>query len=112
MEPQTILEHVEEAMSPRRVFGDPVTLDGLTVLPVATVSGGGGGGQRGESGHDRGVGFGLGAKPAGVFVVRDNDVAWRPALNLNRIALGAEVLAFAGILTVGSIARCWLTRKA
>ena len=110
MDPQTILEHVEEAMSPRRVFGDPVHVDGVTVVPVASVGGGGGGGQKGEG--TRGVGFGLGARPAGVFVIRDGDARWRPALNLNLVILGGQIVGLAAILTFGSLLRSWLKQRA
>jgi len=37
--------------------GDPIQIDGITVIPAATVAGGGGGG-RGEAG-ERGAGFGV-----------------------------------------------------
>jgi len=111
MDPQTILERVEDAMSPRRVFGDPVRLDGVTLVPVAAVGGGGGGGQKGEAGNERGVGFGLRAQPAGVFVIRDGDATWRPALNLNRVILGGQIVGLAAILTLGSLIRLWLKQR-
>jgi len=110
MDPQLLLQRVEEAMTPRRVFGDPVQVDGATVLPVATVGGGGGGGQKGQG--DSGVGFGLGAQPAGVFVIRDGDVKWRPALNLNRVILGGQIIGLAAILTFGSLVRYWIKSRA
>ena len=99
-------------MTPRRVFGDPLQVDGVTVLPVATVGGGGGGGQKGEQTHDSGVGFGLGVQPAGVFVIRDGDAKWRPALNLNRVILGGQIVGLAAILTFGSALRYWLKYRA
>ena len=95
-------------MTPRRVFGDPIQVEGATILPVATVGCGGGGGAKGA---DTGVGFGLGAQPAGVFVIRDGDAKWRPALNLNRVILGGQLVGLAAILTVGMILRLWLTRR-
>ena len=109
MDPQALLQRVEEAMTARRVFGDPVQIEGVTVLPVATVGGGGGGGQKGE--HDGGVGFGLGVQPAGVFVIRDGDAKWRPALNLNRVILGGQLVGLAAILTFGSVFRYWLKHR-
>ena len=112
MDPQTVLEHVDEAMTPRRVFGDPVHVDGVTVLPVATIGGGGGGGQRGDAGNQRGVGFGLAAQPAGVFVIHNGEVSWKPALNLNRVILGGQLVGLAAILTFGSIVRRWLVHDA
>jgi uncharacterized spore protein YtfJ len=111
MDPQAVLQRVEDAMTVRRVFGDPVQVDGVTVLPVATVGGGGGGGQQ-QSGAEGGVGFGLGVRPAGVFVIRDGDAKWRPALNLNRVILGGQVVALAAVLTLGSTLRYWLRHRA
>jgi uncharacterized spore protein YtfJ len=111
MDPQLILQRVEEAMTPRRVFGDPVQVDGVTVLPVARVGGGGGGGQRGEHSNESGVGFGLGVQPAGVFVIRDGDAKWRPALDLNRVILGGQIVGLAAILTFGSLLRYWIRNR-
>lgn len=109
MDPQLVLQRVEEAMTARRVFGEPVQVDGVTVLPVATVGGGGGAGQR--AGSDSGVGFGLGVQPAGVFVIRDGDAKWRPALNLNRVILGGQIVGLAAILTFGSLLRYWIKNR-
>ncbi len=111
MDPQAVLQGIEDAMTPRRVFGDPVQVDGVTVLPVATVGGGGGGGQKGEQSHGSGVGFGLNVQPAGVFVIRDGDAKWRPALNLNRVILGGQIVGLAAILTFGSALRYWLKHR-
>ena len=111
MDPQLVLQQAEEAMTARRVFGDPVQVDGVTVLPVATVGGGGGGGQKGEHSNDSGVGFGLGVQPAGVFVIRDGDAKWRPALNLNRVILGGQIVGLAAIFTFGSLFRYWIKNR-
>ena len=111
MDPQLILQRVEEAMTPRRVFGDPVQVDGVTVLPVARVGGGGGGGQRGEHSNESGVGFGLSVQAAGVFVISDGDAKWRPALNLNRVILGGQIVGLAAVLTFGSLLRYWIKNR-
>ncbi len=37
-----ILAGARDAMTVKRVFGDPVDTDGVTVIPVARVGGGGG----------------------------------------------------------------------
>jgi len=113
MDPQAILQRVEDVMTARRVFGDPVQVDGVTVLPVATVGGGGGGGHKEHSpGSEAGVGFGLGVRPAGVFVVRDGDVKWRPVVNVNRVILGGQIVGLAALLTFGSVMRHWLKNRA
>jgi uncharacterized spore protein YtfJ len=95
MNPQEVLKDAQDALSARRVFGDPVQAGGATVIPVATVGGGGGGGSKA---NQEGVGFGVAAKPAGVFVVKDGEARWRPVINVNHIVLGGQLIALAGIL--------------
>ena len=85
-----------------RAFGDPYERDGVTVIPVAFVSGGGGGrrGHRGagEPGDDaaerrrRGAGGGFGGVvlPVGVFEVREGRTRFVPAVSVNlALAVGA-----------------------
>jgi uncharacterized spore protein YtfJ len=97
-----------QAMSVKRVFGEPYQRDGVTIIPVARIAGGAGGGggeaPQGE-GQGEGSGFGVSAKPAGVFVVEADAVRWRPAVDVNRVILGAQVVAVVALLTVRSIIR-------
>jgi uncharacterized spore protein YtfJ len=104
----TVLETVRttrEAMSVRGVFGEAYEVDGVTVIPVARISGGaGGGGGEGTgpddegSGRGFGTGFGVHAQPVGVYEVRGGAVEWRPVVDVNRLVKGGQVLA--GILAV------------
>jgi uncharacterized spore protein YtfJ len=93
-----VLESARDAVTVKRVFGEPFEKDGLTVIPAARVAGGGGGGSGtaadGEGGE--GGGFGLAGRPAGAYVIQDGEVHWRPALDPNRIiaVVGAVVVAF------------------
>jgi uncharacterized spore protein YtfJ len=80
-----LLSGARDAISVRRVFGEPIEHDGVMVVPVAKVGGGGGGGSDTE--HNGGGGFGLGARPVGVYVVKDGQVSWRPAVDPVRVAL-------------------------
>ena len=89
-----ILSRAQEAISVRKVFGETIEEDGVTVIPVAKVAGGGGGG--GDTEGNGGGGFGLAAKPAGAYVIKDGDVRWKPAIDFNRVILGWQVVtAFA-----------------
>lgn len=110
MDPQLVLSGAQDALSVRRVFGDPIRTDGVVLIPVAKVSGGGGGGAR--TGEEGGVGYGMSARPAGVYVVRDQDARWRPALDLNRVILGGQIVAMTAILTLGPILRRWAAARA
>jgi uncharacterized spore protein YtfJ len=96
---------VREAVSARRVFGEPVERDGVTVIPAATVIGGGGTGT-GEAASEGpeaetqpqanfGAGFGGVTWPAGAFEIRDGRVSWRPAIDLTWVLVTALTLAIA-----------------
>jgi hypothetical protein len=101
-----------DALTVRRVFGEPYERDGVTVIPAAVLRGGvGGGGGRDERGQQgEGGGFGLIARPAGAYIVRDGSVVWRPAFDLNRTIGLTGTIAVVWLLTVGrrrgSAGRC------
>jgi uncharacterized spore protein YtfJ len=109
MDPRDLINDVREAMSARRVFGEPVERDGVTVIPAATVIGGGGSGG-GEGGGQPsaptaeadsqpqsgfGAGFGGVMWPAGAFEIKDGRVTWRPAIDVTRVLLMVLALAIA-----------------
>jgi len=100
---QDTVNRTIEGMQPKQVFGEPIERDGTIYLPAAKVRGGGGGG--GDNEGNGGAGFGLTAKPAGVYVIRDGDAIWRPALDINRIVLGGQVVAIVALLVLRSILR-------
>ena len=97
-----MLQQTNDAITVRRVYGEPIERDGALIIPAAKVAGGGGGGSDDEG--NGGGGFGVRAKPAGVFVVRPGgDVSWQPALDINRIVLGGQVVAIVLLLVLRSI---------
>ncbi len=87
-----------DAITVRRVFGEPYEKDGVTIITAATVAGGGGGG----GGHDEagqegeGGGFGVAARPAGAYVIKEGKIRWRPAVDVNRLfaTIGAIVITY------------------
>jgi uncharacterized spore protein YtfJ len=89
---------VRDAITVSRVFAEPYEKDGVTVIAAATVAGGGGGGgghdERGQEGE--GGGFGVGARPAGAYVIKDGTVRWCPAVDVNRLfaTIGAVAIAY------------------
>jgi uncharacterized spore protein YtfJ len=106
---QNLMSGVQNTLAVGRVFGEPIERDGVTVIPVAIVggaSGGGGGGNDDENGS--GAGFGVRARPAGVYVIRSGHVEWQPALDLNRVIIGGQAVAVIGLLTL----RGYLKRRA
>jgi uncharacterized spore protein YtfJ len=88
-----LLSGARDAITVKRVYADPIESDGVTIVPAAVVRGGGGGG--GDDEGNGGGGFGLHVRPAGAWVIRDRDATWKPAVDLNRVALFAFLLVLA-----------------
>jgi uncharacterized spore protein YtfJ len=97
------LRGAREAISVRRVYGEPVEHDGILVIPAAAVAGGGGGG--GDNQDNGGGGFGLHARPVGAYVVKDGEITWKPAVDVARLMLGWQVVAGIAALAVWAFAR-------
>ncbi|MEU4831409.1 spore germination protein GerW family protein [Streptosporangium sp. NPDC023615] len=105
-----MIDKVRDSATVTRVFGEPITQDGVTVIPVARVIGGGGGGDGRQEGGENpsegsGAGFGAGAGGAGVFVIRDGEVRWQPAIDYNKIIIGGQIVAVVALLTLRAFAR-------
>ena len=64
MDAKEILEQARDALTVRRVFGDPIEKEGVLIVPVARVMGGAGSGS-GEEGDGGGRGGGGGWGGAG-----------------------------------------------
>lgn len=108
-----IIEKAREAMTVERVFGAPIERDGIVVIPAAKVRGGAGGGS-GRDGEERtgwGGGFGMMATPAGAYVIKEGVVHWQPALDVNRIILGGQILAIVALLVIRSLAKGRASRR-
>ena len=88
-----MLEGARDAITVKRVFGDPVEAEGVTFIPAAKVGGGGGGG--GDSENNGGGGFGLGARAVGAYVIKDGEVTSKPAIDASRIIALAFMLGIA-----------------
>jgi uncharacterized spore protein YtfJ len=92
MKVEELMEKAKNDVDIRQVFGEPYERNGLTIIPVARISGGGGSGS-GPSGTPQtgsGTGFGFRAEPTGVFVIKGDTVEWQPA--------GAFVVAVIALL--------------
>ena len=112
MDVNELMQQTRDTLTVARLFGEAYERNGTVVVPVAVVRGGGGGGH-GEgggpdgsgSGSGSGGGFGLAAKPAGVYVIDGSNVSWRPAVDVNRIVVGGQIVAVVALLVLRSIVR-------
>ena len=65
----------------------------------------------GGEGRGSGGGFGLSARPVGMFLIRGDELTWRPAVDVNRVVLGAQVVAVVALLTIRSIVKARAKRR-
>jgi uncharacterized spore protein YtfJ len=108
MDVQDVIGQARDAITVKRVFGEPYEKNGITVIPAAKVQGGaGGGGGEGPEGQGKGSGsgFGVSARPAGAYVIREGQVTWQPAVDMNRAVAVGGVVAVFFLFTLRSIAR-------
>ena len=92
------LAKARDAITVKRVYGEPYERNGVTVIPAAAVGGGGGGGSgEGAEGGQTGAGggFGLSGRPVGAYVISGDSVRWEPAVDVTRIV--THVVAAAGL---------------
>jgi uncharacterized spore protein YtfJ len=111
---QDILDRARDAVTTNRVYGEPIHEDGVTIIPAARVGGGGGGGegsQPEEQGRGLGAGLGLTAQPTGAFVVRDGEVTWHPAIDVNRAIMFGAALGITALLALRRITRLWVKAR-
>ena len=108
MEVQDVLAQARDTMTVKRVFGEPYEKDGVTISPAARVQGAAGGGS-GEDpqgqGRGSGSGFGVTARPVGAFIIQGGELSWRPAVDVNRIILGGQVVVVIALLTLRAIVK-------
>jgi uncharacterized spore protein YtfJ len=108
------IEQARDSVTVRRVYGKPIERGDVTVIPAAAVQGGAGGGSGPAAddeapgpGSGSGGGWGMRARPVGAYVLRDGELRWEPALDLNRVILGGQVVAVVALLTL----RTWLKSR-
>jgi uncharacterized spore protein YtfJ len=114
MDATALLEKAHDLFDARQVVGEPYEKNGTTVLPVASIRGGGGGGG-GEPGDGRpggaGGGLGLDAHPVGAYVISGDKVSWVPAVDVNRVIFGGQLVAVVALVVLRGIVRS-RTRRA
>ena len=124
MDARNLLEKASDNLWVRRAFGAAYEKNGMLIIPVAIVAGGGGAGttrtrrgdpaalpgslpEGGTAAHgappqdsppvDAGGGFGGLLLPAGVYVVKGDQVRWVPAWDVTIVVLAS--LSLVRILT-------------
>ncbi len=106
MELPDVVKQGQDAITVKKVFGDPYEKNGLTVIPAAKVQGavGGGAGQGPEQqGSGTGGGYAVNARPVGAYVIKDGALSWQPAIDVNRVIIGGQIVGALALLVIGSV---------
>ena len=81
---KTTLGEIERILSTKAVVGEPITIEGNTIIPLVSIGfgfggGGGSGGPKDKAeGSGAGTGGGGGVKPLGIIVIDGADVRIEP----------------------------------
>jgi uncharacterized spore protein YtfJ len=101
-----LMTGARDALTVKRVYGEPFEKDGITFIPAAAVFGGGGGGGGEEDGRSgSGGGFGVRARPVGAYRIKGDEVQWIPAADTTRVIIFGQVIALVALLVLRSIRR-------
>ena len=105
MKVDELFTRTKDSLKATVVYAEPVKEDGMTMIPAVRVAAGGGAGtgqdERGQKGE--GGGLGLSARPVGAFVIKDGNLRWKPAVDVNRLIAVLGAVAVAALLVVGRI---------
>ncbi|MGH2987537.1 MAG: spore germination protein GerW family protein [Solirubrobacterales bacterium] len=96
MDIQETIGKAQDAISVKRVYGEPYERDGVVLIPAAEVRGGGGGGggsDPAKKSSGSGGGYGINARPVGAYVIEGGRVRWEPVVDVTAIAVRAMVTA-------------------
>ncbi|MBO3084294.1 spore germination protein GerW family protein [Cellulomonas fengjieae] len=123
-DPASVTRAANDTFTVRRVFGEAYERDGKLVIPVARLWGGTGAGSGsgevgvpadaqdvptgGQQGYGGGGGYGVHVRAVGVYVVDDTGAHWQPALDLNRVILGGQLV---GAVVLTALAFAWAVRS-
>ncbi len=103
-----ILTDAQDAITVKRVYGEPYQQNGVTFIPAAAVRGGGGGGEGDPTENTpggRGVGMGISARPVGAYRIKGDEVTWVPAPDLTKVIVTGQMVAIVALLVIRSIFR-------
>jgi uncharacterized spore protein YtfJ len=103
-----ILTDAQDAITVKRVYGEPYQQNGVTFIPAAAVRGGGGSGEGDPTENTpggRGGGIGMSARPVGAYQISGDEVRWVPAADVTKVIITGQIVAIVALLVIRSIFR-------
>jgi uncharacterized spore protein YtfJ len=107
MDVQEAIHSLVNQSTARTVYGEPITAEGKTIVPIAKVryGFGGGSGRRtgGEAGEGGGGGGGVVARPVGYIEVSSDGTRFVPIVDLESMSIAMGMGILLGLL-LGTVA--------
>jgi uncharacterized spore protein YtfJ len=98
---KTTLSEIERVLSTKAVVGEPITVEGNTIIPLVSIGFGFGGGggigkspKEGGEGGGSGAGGGGGIKPIGIIVINKEGVKIEPTKG-TMVSFGERIIDLA-----------------
>lgn len=101
---KTTLGEIERILSTKAVVGEPMTIEGNTIIPLVSLGfgfgggGGSGGGKEKVEGSGAGTGGGGGVRPLGIIVVNAEGVKIEPIRGASAAVVEAVAEGIARIM--------------
>ena len=101
------IEDAKDAITVRRVFGEPYVKNGVTLirLPASRAAPGAARGRPRRARTWRRCWFRPQREAGGRLRDQGDEVSWRPAVDVNRVIMGAQLVALVALLVARSIVR-------
>ncbi len=87
------LDKIRGTAGVKTVYGEPINVDGKTIIPIAKVTHG-----AGAEGEGEGDGLGASAAPVGVVEISEAETKFVPINSKRKLGIAAAVGAAAGML--------------
>ena len=101
-----VLTQARDSITVQRVFGEPIDHGHVTVVPVARVGRWRWRGQRRRARRRaRASATAWVPRLPGSTCIDDDHVKWQPAVDVNRVILGGQIVAIVLLLTIRALAR-------
>ena len=103
-----MLTGAQDAMTVKRVYGEPYQQNGVTFIPAAAIRGGAGGGEGDPTESTpggRGGGMGMTARPVGAYQIKGDEVIWIPAADVTKFVFTGQIVVIVALLVIRSIVR-------
>jgi uncharacterized spore protein YtfJ len=98
MDVQEAIHSMVSQSSARTVYGEPITAEGKTIVPIAKVRYGFGGGSGKKAGEEPGEGGGAAARPIGYIEVSGEGTRFVPIIDLQSMVIAMAAGLLAGLL--------------